>query len=171
MSAPAQIPDELSQRILSLEGRGYKAYKTLQDTVWSYAPFQLKFEHVQGDPFAWPTRLAVTGSLKDSGLPPDCHDTPLKRLALEDFLLRAFHTAVRRVDCKPSGSGKSGVITALLPGQKILKRSAVAVTGDQAMGKEACNSELQAGMVEPIPAGDWRNRFHSVLWYCLRRRC
>ena len=131
MPASAKIPNELSQRIQSVDGRGYKAYKFLEETVWDYSPFELKFEHVQGDPFAWPTRLAVTVSLKDSGLPPDCHDTPLKRLALEDFLLRAFHTAVGRMNFKPSGSGKSGVITALTPGQKILKRSAVAVADGQ----------------------------------------
>ena len=128
MSAPVKIPDELCQCIRSVEGRSYKAYKSFQGTVWDYAPFELKFEHVQGDPFAWPTRLTVTVSLPDSGLPSDCHDTPLRRLALEDFLLRAFHDAVRRVNPRPAGSGKSGLITALQPGQKILKRSAVTVT-------------------------------------------
>ncbi len=114
-----------------MDGRGYKAYKSLQGTTWDCAPFTLKFEHVQGDSFAWPTRLSVTIALQDSGLPPACHDTPLKRLALEDFLLRAFHDAVRRVNPKSAGSGKSGVITALTPGQKILKRSAVAVAEGQ----------------------------------------
>ncbi|MFQ5483370.1 MAG: ABC-ATPase domain-containing protein, partial [Nitrospinaceae bacterium] len=52
----ASIPEALRRRFLELDGQNYKAYKTLQNTHWAFGPFQLTFEHVQGDPFATPSR-------------------------------------------------------------------------------------------------------------------
>jgi len=125
----ASIPQKLKQTLLEIDGKGYKAYKRLQGTSWSYAPFRLKFEHVQGDSFAFPSRLSITLSMEDSGFPENFFDTPTRRLALEDYLLRSFHNCLRRSKPEISGSGKSGLITALVPGQKILKRNAVKIQG------------------------------------------
>ena len=67
MTAP--IPEKLKQILLEIDGKGYKAYKKLQGSSWSYAPFSLKFEHVQGDSFAFPSRLSIIESMEDSGFP------------------------------------------------------------------------------------------------------
>jgi len=123
----SSIPEKLKQILLGLDGKGYKAYKNLQGTTWSFSPFQLKFEHVQGDSFAFPSRLSITLTIKDSKFPKQFINSPARQLALEDFLLRSFHGQVDRIKFKSKGSGKSGLITALKPSQKILKRNAVKI--------------------------------------------
>ena len=54
------IPSDLKQEILSLDGKGYKAYKSLQGKSFDYDPFTIRFEHVQGDSFAQPTCLSIS---------------------------------------------------------------------------------------------------------------
>ena len=44
-------PKELTNQITSLDGKGYKSYKTLQGKSFAFSLFDLTFEHVQGDPF------------------------------------------------------------------------------------------------------------------------
>jgi len=124
------IPEKLKQTLVDLDGKGYKAYKKLQGTSWSYPPFLMKFEHVQGDSFAFPSRLSITLAMADAGFPEILFATATRRLALEDFLLRSFHQRCARSQFRSRGSGKSGVITALVPGQKILKRNAVLIKDD-----------------------------------------
>lgn len=126
----ATIPEKLKQTLLDLDGKGYKSYKKLQETSWSYPPFLMKFEHVQGDSFAFPSRLSITLSMTDTGFPENFFDTATRRLALEDFLLRSFHQHTARLKFRSRGSGKSGLITALVPGQKILKRNAALIKED-----------------------------------------
>ena len=63
------IPEKLKQTLVGLDGKGYKAYKKLQGTAWSYPPFLMKFEHVQGDSFAFPSRLSITLAMADAGFP------------------------------------------------------------------------------------------------------
>ncbi|MGV7221661.1 MAG: P-loop domain-containing protein [Nitrospinales bacterium] len=121
------IPKKLRQTLSELDGKGYKAYKKLQGTTWSYYPFQLKFEHVQGDSFAFPSRLSISLTIEDSKLQRHWLNTTFRQLALEDFLLRRFHECVDQIKYQSKGSGKSGLITALIPSQKILKRNAVKV--------------------------------------------
>ena len=117
----------LYQTLLSLEGKGYKAYKTLQDRSYEYSPFVVTFEHVQGDPFAFPSRISIGVDLTDAGFDAALHDTPLRRLALEDYLLRKVHENIGRIRDRIRGSGKSGQISVQVPGQKILKRSALLI--------------------------------------------
>ncbi len=124
-------PEKLEQKLHQLEGRGYKAYKELQGSVWDFGPVRLTFEHVQGDAFAAPSRITAVLPFASSGLPGDACRTALSRFALEDFLLRRFHQAALTRLRNPKGSGKSGVVTALQPSQKIIKRSALMVTPEQ----------------------------------------
>ena len=62
-----EIPFSLKEEILSLDGCGYRAYKTLQGKLFSYGSFAVKFEHVQGDSFAQPTRLSVSIGMDEAG--------------------------------------------------------------------------------------------------------
>lgn len=124
-------PEILEQRLQKLEGLGYKAYKDLQGSSWSFGPIKVTFEHVQGDAFAAPSRMAAEINFALSEIPENSCESETTRLALEDFLLRRFHNAVMQRKRKFFGAGKSGMITALRPSQKILKRSAVAVTPEK----------------------------------------
>ncbi len=127
----AKIPEKLRQQILSIDSKGYKTYKRFQETVWEFGCFQLKFEHVQGDPYAAPSRLSVKISLNKAGFSKEIISTSVRRLAIEDFVLRAFHASLKMIDPEKRGSGKSGVITALNPSQKILKRNAVIIKDEE----------------------------------------
>jgi len=65
-----EIPSNLKQEILSLNERGYKAYKILQGKSFNYDSFTVTFEHVQGDSFAQPTRLSVSIGMDEAGFVP-----------------------------------------------------------------------------------------------------
>ena len=51
-------------------------------------------------------------------------DTPWKKTALEDYLLRCFSREIGRLSFKAKGSGKSGLIATSRPGQEVLSRIA-----------------------------------------------
>ncbi len=123
------IPSDLKQEILSLDGKGYKAYKSLQGRSFTYGPFIVEFEHVQGDSFAQPTRLSISIGLDEAGFDTSLLDTSIRKLALEDHLLRRVNQFIRANKIQVKGSGKSGKIEAQVPGQKILKRSGMLVKG------------------------------------------
>ena len=82
------IPSDLKQEIISLDGKGYKAYKIFQGKSFNYDPFTIRFEHVQGDSFAQPTRLSISIGLEEAGFPSHILNSPTQELALEDYLLR-----------------------------------------------------------------------------------
>jgi predicted ABC-class ATPase len=50
--------EQLSQKPLALHDKGYKAYKDIRGS-YQYPDFRLTVDHVQGDPFATPSRISV----------------------------------------------------------------------------------------------------------------
>jgi len=78
-----------------IDGRGYKAYKEIQERTFSFDGFELLVEHVQGDPYAAPSRLRALIPLKNSGLPDSAMRTDARRRATRDYLARAFRAAGR----------------------------------------------------------------------------
>jgi predicted ABC-class ATPase len=78
-----------------IDGRGYKAYKEIQGRRFSYDGFELAVEHVQGDPYAAPSRLRALIPLRSSGLPESSLRTDARRRATRDYLARAFRAAAR----------------------------------------------------------------------------
>jgi predicted ABC-class ATPase len=113
--------------LINLDGRGYKSYKQLQKKSFHFGLFKLTFEHVQGDPFAQPSRLSVLFDLREAGFPKELFETSERRLALEDFLLRKFFDQLDFLIRSSSGSGKSGIVEIYEPSQKILKRNATLI--------------------------------------------
>jgi predicted ABC-class ATPase len=121
------IPKDLHDLLISLNAKGYKAYKTLQGKSFQYPPFTLRFEHVQGDPFAAPSRLSLSTKLSDIGFPPTLYDMPIKKLAVEDHLLRVIHKKISTLKGKITGSGRSGEIAVQSPSQKVILRSGIKI--------------------------------------------
>ena len=136
------IPSDLKQEIISLDGKGYKAYKSLQGKSFGYDPFTVRFEHVQGDSFAQPTRLSISIGVDEAGFLPSLFNNPTRKLALEDHLLRRVNYLISANKTRVKGSGKSGKVQVQIPGQKILKRSGMLVKG----------SRLQLTMFAGLPA-------------------
>ncbi len=122
-----EVPQALSKTLLEIDGRGYKAYKNLQGKTFSFAPFSVRFEHVQGDPFAQPSRISVTVDMSVAGFDEAVYDTPVRRLAFEDHLLRIVDANIKRDKTRIGGTGKSGRVFIQPPGQKVIKRNALLV--------------------------------------------
>lgn len=123
---------DLRNLLEMIDHRGYPAYK---DTAgaWRFENYILGIDHVQGDPFAAPSSLHVEIAEHAAGIPRDLYDTPEKKTALEDHLLRLFYAKAGKYSFQAKGSGKSGVIAVMRPGQEVLARSAVELGADGAL--------------------------------------
>jgi predicted ABC-class ATPase len=118
--------EELAALLRRIDGRGYPAYRDLKGT-WELpvagTPCRLRVDHVQGDPFAPPSRLRFELPPSVAGLPPEeCAPLP-RALGVASFLARAFAGAMGG---KPGG----GAIRMAAPGQEVLDQTAVRVGPD-----------------------------------------
>jgi predicted ABC-class ATPase len=86
---------DLASILRRIDGRSYKAYKEIQGRRFSFDGFELAVEHVQGDPYAAPSRLRALIPLEKSGVPDSVLTTDARRRATRDYLARAFRTAAR----------------------------------------------------------------------------
>ncbi len=118
---------DLQTHLHRIDGRGYPAYKDIRGE-YAFPNFTLLIDHVQGDPFAAPSRLRVRVPLRVAQFPAATFHTRSRAIALRDFLARAFAHACRSASQRGHGSGKSGLIAMDMPGQEILERSAIIVT-------------------------------------------
>ena len=111
-----------------LDGRGFSSYRALAG-VWSLDDFDLRIDHVQADPFAAPTRVSVVLSAQASGLSDAAYRTSPRRLGVAAHLARSFARAARAIDADRRGSGHSGNIRMMDPGQVVTHQSAVQMDG------------------------------------------
>ena len=115
--------NELLRMLRSIDHRGYPAYKSLKGS-YDFGDYVLHIVHVQGDPFAAPSDLAVTVKAQDARWPQKACGRYETRVALQDMILRRLSLKLSSVSGKAGGSGKSGSMSASRPGQEILDRSA-----------------------------------------------
>ena len=121
--------EELRNNLKAIHRKSYPAYKSLAGS-YSFGKYVLNIEHVQGDPFAAPSRLSVKVNHKIAGFPTSYYDKKWNQTALEDYLIRRFHKQADRFCFQAKGSGKSGIITVSRCGQEILERTACEVTAE-----------------------------------------
>ena len=151
---------ELESMLRAIDHRGYPAYKSLAGS-YDFTDFILSIDHVQGDPFASPSRLSIYVNRRRAGFPVEYLDLPYKRPALADYVLRAFGRAVSRFSFQAGGSGKSGLIGISRPGQEVLVRSACEFTktdllvrfevGFPAAGRTVLAGELAKILFDYLP--------------------
>lgn len=120
--------DTLADHLRRLDGRGYKAYKAIKGS-YQAEYFRLLIDHVQGDPFAGPSRVRAQMSPVSARLPEWTRSSPARRIATADFLNREFHRMLGMHSSR-RGSGKSGELSVLRPGQEVLERSSLSVDVD-----------------------------------------
>jgi predicted ABC-class ATPase len=143
--------DELRRLLAHIDGRGYKAYGDIRGR-FNEAGISIFVDHVQGDPFAAPSRLRVRVPMQEAELPASLFAGPVRRMALGDFLARELRAAIEAT-ARPSrserseprgrghrggrserggerGSGKSGLVFVDCGGQEVLERSAIRLTPD-----------------------------------------
>ena len=114
--------DDLKKKIANLEGKGYKAYQQLEGKYRIGDGVILLIDHVQGDPFATPSRVRLRIFMEKAGYPPHLYSTWVRKMALENYLLRNFAQSLLPFSRK-RGSGKSGLYRIFCGDQVILKRS------------------------------------------------
>ena len=118
----------LEMKCNRIDGRGYKAYKELAGE-YQFPSYTLRIDHVQGDPFATPSRIRVRVDRKTSGLPRAFSANQSRKVALCDYLTRIFYKNCLKYSQGNRGTGKSGLIVVDRPGQEILESTAMVMTG------------------------------------------
>ncbi|MDO4323140.1 MAG: ABC-ATPase domain-containing protein [Lachnospiraceae bacterium] len=145
---------ELKNQLRQIDHKGYKAYKVLEGE-YDFGTYRLCIDHVQGDPFATPSRVRIVYHNKNI-IPVEYLEKKHRRIAVEDTLLRRLHRSLRAcADRERKGSGKSGLVTACRAGQEILERTAMHVTPQYMearieVGFPAFGRTIAAGALEEI---------------------
>ena len=168
----------LREILRRIDGRGYKAYQDLGRQRFQFPGFELVVDHIQGDPFAAPSRFHVRVPQGVATFPPQTFSNRSREVALRDFLVRAFAREARHVS-ERRGSGKSGQLFIDTPGQEILERSACQVNKDYvelrffaglpAAGRRILGGEAEEMLVQALPVivEDvlyFRNLDQKALW-------
>ena len=152
--------DELADRLRSLDGKGYGAYKQVKG-AWDAGSFTLEIEYVQGDPYARPSRLRAVLPPETTALPAWSLSPEPRRRATADFLNRRLAEGLRGCS-RNRGSGKSGLLEILRPGQEILVRTSLLVSpegevearlraGLPARGRRILGRQAAEMLVEDLP--------------------
>lgn len=118
-----QTSAELKKLLQRIDHKGYPAYKDTRGT-YEFPGYVLSIDHVQGDPFAAPSKVSIHVRGKQAGFPEHLYQKDCRRIAVQDYLLRQFARQVEKVSFKAKGSGKSGLMAVSRPGQEVLERSA-----------------------------------------------
>lgn len=120
---------ELNTMLRQIDHKGYPAYKQLRGE-YQFPGYILSIDHVQGDPFAAPSKVSVHVNGKQAGFPQGLYRMPCQKTALEDALLREMGRQLRKVSFQAKGSGKSGLMSVSVPGQEVLMRSGCRLDAD-----------------------------------------
>ena len=152
--------EDLRRILLRIDGRGYKAYKDLEGQ-YQYHRFVLFVDHVQGDPFASPSRIRVRVDHEDSGIPASFWHTKVRSVALRDYLTRCVSRSMKRLVQGRRGIGRSGQLSIDVGGQEVLERTSVVVTdqwtearlevGLPAAGRTILGRQAEAMLIDELP--------------------
>ncbi len=165
---------ELQTTLRQIDRKSYPAYKQLRG-AYRFDGFFLHIDHVQGDPFAAPSKVRIEVPGSQAGFNPAWYDTKEKKTALEDFLLREFGRQLKPFSFQAKGSGKSGLMSVSRPGQEILERTGCelekksgAVTlrmevGFPANGRTVNSRELEKIFFDYIPSCVGKSLYARVL--------
>jgi predicted ABC-class ATPase len=128
--------EHLIKILKEIDGRGYKAYKTLQGKIFAKNGISVKVLHVQGDPFATPSVLEIAAENK---FPEISTEKKHIKTAIEDMIARRVHREANVLSFN-GGTGHSGKLFIPKPSQAVLERSSVKLT------KETATIRIFAGL-------------------------
>ena len=102
--------EDLQEILRRIDHRGYPAYK---DTAGAYqfGQYVLSIDHVQGDPFASPSKVSIHIDGAKADFPKEAVRKKHTRIALCDALIRRFGKEAGAFSFQAKGSGKSGLIS------------------------------------------------------------
>ncbi|MCG6968377.1 MAG: ABC-ATPase domain-containing protein, partial [Gammaproteobacteria bacterium] len=144
--------ENLRKRLTQIDGGSYKAYKDIKGS-YQFRDYTLTIDHVQGDPFAAPSRISIRIPMSKAGFPDELwiqnkipqQDQPseslaIRKTALEDYLSRAVRRTIRKTVKGHRGSGGSGEVNIETSRQQVLQRNAIVVD------KEYVEARLVVGL-------------------------
>ena len=152
--------ETLKSEIERIDGKSYRTYKDLEGE-YDFGNYILSIDHVQGDPFASPSRIRVIVNQNISKFPRELFDNKNKNIAVADYLTREFYSNINKYSTKVFGSGKSGLITISKCPQQILNRTSIIIdeekiearfyVGFPAKGRSVLSRELEKILYNVIP--------------------
>jgi len=113
-----------------LDNNSYKLYKSLSGDFY-FPEFSLRFDRIQADPFATPSKLTLKLDLKRAGFPPVLYNNALHSRAFRDALSRVLAKNIRRIAKLKRGTGNSGIFAVNHGTQKILERNHMLIVDDE----------------------------------------
>jgi len=119
--------DQLCQILHRIDGSGYKAYQDLKG-LYDFSHFVLSIDHVQGDPFALPSRVSIQIPSATAGFPPQLFSSKIRKAGLADLLARNFDQAIQETSQGRRGSGISGLFFIEKGQQEVLERNSICIT-------------------------------------------
>lgn len=150
---------DLKRELEKIDGRGYKTYKTLEGQ-YSFEDYILSIDHVQGDPFASPSRIRVIVN-SNNNFPKNLFDEKYKKITICDFLTRLFSKNIYKYGEKVFGSGKSGLIEVSKCSQQVIERTSIIINNEKiearfyvgfpARGRSVLSKELEKILFNIIP--------------------
>lgn len=123
------VLERLRTTLQDLDGTPYKRYKSIAG-AYHATDFALLIDHVQGDPFAEPSRVRALVPAATAGLPEWALRDATRRMASADFLNRVLHREFAAHAGGGHGSGRSGELFVLHPAQQVLERTSMFVRED-----------------------------------------
>ena len=153
---------DLQSILKAIDRKGYLAYKDTRGS-YSFGKYELSIDHVQGDPFASPSKVSIHVEGKAAGFPKECFEKKERRIAMQDYLLRLFGKEADKYNFKAKGSGKSGLLSVSRCGQEVLERTACVILpengsvilrleiGFPANGRTICAPELEKILFDFLP--------------------
>lgn len=96
---------DLKDLLFRINRKSYPAYK---DTKGSYRfpGYVLSIDHVQGDPFAAPSKISLHIKGAQAGFPESLYATREMRIALQNQLIRGFAAHIEKYNFRAKGSEK-----------------------------------------------------------------
>lgn len=165
---------ELQTLLRTIDRKSYPAYKDTRGE-YGFDRYVLSIDHVQGDPFAAPSRVSIHVSGKAAGFPSELYQKKFRRIALQDHLLRLFGKEAEKYNFKARGSGKSGLLSVSRCGQEVLERTACSIDpqdgrvilrveiGFPANGRTICSGELEKILFDFLPRCVQKVLFYASL--------
>ena len=166
-----QTATDLRNLLARIDRKGYPAYKDTKG-AYQFPDYVLSIDHVQGDPFAAPSKVSIHVRGSAAAFPPSLYRTPVQRIALQDALTRRFARQTEAVSFRAKGSGHSGQISVSRCGQEVLERTACCLDpshGDLCLrlevGFPAQGRTIQARELEKILFDFLPQCIHATLFY------
>ena len=85
--------EDLRRTLQRIDRRGYKAYKDIQGR-YRFNRYEVSVDHVQGDPFADPSRVRIFVPPATAEFPSSLFETPSRRI---DFRVSDFFFGVQNL--------------------------------------------------------------------------